>query len=291
MWTILGSLFSAIVRFYPRHRSWFWPFWLVVLAVAGFLGVQAWLWLKPSRVPLLPDQAVAVRQTVSDALDRFAANGGVLPARAAVMHLGGDPTDEATDALRGELEAREGWTLLEGSPVKNFLRQVGRTMVDATSSDEYLRPGNRVGIDVIFRGRLATVSTSNGISRASLELSAYDTRRGAAVFAETFSAEYPKVRTAVGRAAMGLSRRSRLLLFAVLALALPFAAAPVVFRVAEARSNRASAALLAGLAAVDLALVALLFYGLVDYGWTLVFSLFACVAYNLAVCEILARRS
>ena len=290
MWTLVAAILNFFSRLYPRRHVRTWPFWLLVFAVVAFLGVQAWLWLKPSRVPLSPDQAVAVRQAVSEAVDRFAADGGVLPARAAVVPLRGDPTDEATEFLRAELAERDGWTLLAGSPVKTFLKQVGHTMVDATGADEYLRPGARVGIDVVFHGRVLDVSTTNGISRTSLALAAYDTRRGTTVFSETFVSEYPKVRTAAGRAAIAVSHRGRVFLFSLFALVLPFAAAPLVFVVAERKSNLASATLMGGLAAIDLLLIAFFFYGLSGHAFALCLSLAVCFVYNLFVCEMLARR-
>ena len=71
---------------------------------------------------------------------------------------------------------------------------------------------------------------------------------------------------------------------------LPFAAAPLVFVVAERKSNLASATLMGGLAAIDLLLIAFFFYGLSGHAFALCLSLAVCFVYNLFVCEMLARR-
>ena len=297
----MGLLFGIILLVFAGHLLFLGrlvslpllaarPFRLFGILVAAFLLVQAWLWLRPSPVPLTSDQMKAVHEAVSQAVDA-AALPGVLPAAAAVVHLRGDPTDQATEALRGELAAREGWGAVAGSPAVAFLKSVGKTLYEATSVDEYLRPGARVGIDVVFHGRLLGVSTTNGVSRASLSLSAYDTRRGETLASGVFAGEFPRLRTAVARAAVRTPVRRRIALFAAFVLLLPLLCVPLVRRARAARSNTASAALLAGLTGADLVAGGLLFYGLSGRGLAVILVVLSCIAWNLLLSEILARRA
>ena len=267
------------------------PFRLFGGLVGLFLIVQVWLWLRPAPVPLTPDEEKAVRDAAAQAVARAGAEAGALPATAAVVHLHGDPTDQATAAFRAELADKSGWTSVAGSPAAAFLKSVGKTLYEATSVDEYLRPGSRVGIDVVFYGRLAGVSTTNGVSRASLAVSAYDTRAGRTLASGSFEGEFPRLKTAMARAAVRTPLRARVWAFAAFALLLPWACAPLVFRARRARSNTASAALLAGLTGADLILGGLLFYGLGGHALAVILAALACIAWNLAVGEFLARRA
>lgn len=280
---LFASRFVALPFLSARPFLWFGGF--VVL----FLAVQIWFWLSPAPLPLTPDQEKAVRDAVSQAVGKAAAVDGTLPAKAAVVHLHDDPTDQATAAFRAELSEHEGWTPVEGSPAVAFIRSVGKTLYEATSVDEYLRPGARVGIDVVFYGSLRSVSTSNGVSRAVLSVSAYDTRNGAKTVSESFAGEFPRLRTAVARAAVRTSIRARVWIFLIFALLLPWASAPIAFRVRRARSNAASAALLSGLVGADLMAGGLLFYGFSDRAAAVIAVILACITWNLLSCEILSR--
>ena len=263
----------------------------VFAITVGFLGYQGYVWLHGTKNTLPPDQAAALRAAVSDAIDSFVEKGGVLPARVAVVHLRNDPDDHATDILREELRAREGWDLLETSPVRAFLGSVATTMVNATSVDECLRPGSRVGIDVVFYGAVGEVSSTNGISRAALDVSAYDTRVSSKVVAGRQEAEYPPVRSAAGKAVIKRPRSLRAWIFAAIALVLPWLAAPVVWKVREAKSNAASAALMAGLLAIDALAGYILFFGLSDRPFGVALALLLCFVYNLVIAEALAHRA
>ena len=291
MWRIVLAGLRVATALYPRSRAMTRVFWGATALLAGFLGYQGYVWLYASKGSLSADQASAVREAVGSALDEFAAKGGGFPARAGIMHLRNDPTDGATRILRHELESRPGWVPVDSSPVKAFLQGIAQTVQDATSADEYLRPGSRVGIDVVFYGTLRDVSTTNGISRAELSLTAYDTRAGRKLVSGVRSAEFPKVSTGLGRSVVRHSRALRIWIFLLFAAALPWIAAPVVHKVREARSNAASALLLAGLLAVDALAGALLFVALSARSVAVSVVLVLCLSYNLLVCEYHAHRS
>lgn len=291
MWGILGSFMRVCALLYPRRRSMLWPFWTVIAIVLSFLGLQAWFWLRPRTVPLSADQAVATRMASALALDRFERSGGALPATAVVAHLSDDPTGAATEALRAEISHRDGWTLAKGSPVKAFLQGIGSSILDAKTAGELFAPGKQIGIDVVFTGRLLSVSTVDGISHAELEVSAWDVRLGTTVFSEKFTEEYPKFSTALRRTAARQPRTARIVVFFLLVLALPWALRGVVERVREQKSNTASAVLMVGLLACDVLFGLVLFYGIDQHAVLAVLGLLILQIYNLAVCEAIAHRT
>lgn len=276
---------------YPRSSGGQRIFWMVFALVAVFVSIQGYLWLYGCRGSLTNDQASAVRTAVSTALDDFTREGGALPASAAVLHLRNDRTDRVTAALRKELASRKGWTVVSSSPARAFLKSLASTLDSATSLDEALRPGSHVGIDVIFYGSVADVSTTNGVSRAEISLSAYDTRVGRRVVSGVREAEYPRVETATGRKVVRFPLARRMLAGAVFVILLPWLCAPVVRRVREAKSNAASTALMAGFLAADALCGALLFFGLSDRAFGVALALLVCFIYNLAVSEYIANRS
>lgn len=291
MWTaLIGPVARACAAFYPRRRSLLWPLWLVLAVVLAFFALQVWLWLRPRAIPLSSDQIVAARAASALALDRFERGGGALPATAVVARFSDDPSGGATEALRAEIAGRDRWTLAADSPVKAFLRRIGSSLCDAKTAGELLSPGNHVGIDVIFYGRLVSASTLDGVSRVELEVSAYDARRGGEVLSGTFAERYPKVSTALGRRTVRQSRRTRIVVFALLVLALPWALRGVVERVRERKSNLASSVLMVGLFACDVLFGSVLFYGVAGRAILAAVGLLVLLVYNLAVCETIARR-
>jgi len=298
MWTafgiillLLGAYFcflrNAIALPFLSHH----PFWWFGSFLGLFLLFQIWFWLRPAPIPFTANEASAVREAVRDALVKVEAADGILPATAAVVHFASDPTDEATAILRQELDGRPGWTPVTGSPAVAFLKGLGKTLNEATSVDEYLRPGRRVGIDVLFYGTVRSVASYDGISRATLSVKAYDTRTGKNLFADDVTESYPKVRTAVGRSVVATPRSTRWWIFAAIALVLPWAFAPLTLRVLGRRSNGANAGVLAALVGLDLIAGAILFYGIAGHALAATLVTLGCLVYNVVCLEILSRRA
>ncbi len=298
MWTVFGIVLLLLGAYFCFLRNAFalpfvsgHPLWWFGSILGLFLLAQIWFWLRPAPVPLAANEVTAVREAIRGALEKTESVDGVLPATAAVVHFASDPTDEATGVLRSELAARDGWKPVTGSPAVAFLKSLGKTLNEATSVDEYLRPGRRVGIDVVFYGTVRSVATYEGISRATLSVKAYDTRTGKTLFADDVTESYPKVRTAVGRAVVAKSRYSRRWIFAGIVLLLPWVFAPLSLPVLGRRSNGSNAGVLASLVGLDLIAGAVLFYGISSHALAAAGVVLACVFYDLVCCEILSRRS
>ncbi len=266
------------------------PGWLLFSVGGLFLLAQIYFWLSPRPKPLTANESEAVRDAIVEVLEKAEKSGVSLPATAAVVHLVSDRTDEATAILRREIAAREGWTLVKGSPASAFLKSLGKTLYEATSVDEYLTPGRRVGIDVVFYGTLRGVASANGVSRADVALTAYDTRLGKQILAEEAQGSYPRVRTAVGRAVVAKSRATRGWIFGIFVALLPWATIPLTKRLLERRENGASAVALAGLVLADILLGLFLFYGLSGHTLAVALVTLGCLAYNVFCLEILSRR-
>jgi len=294
MWTVfaLVCLFVVVGAHFVRGARLLFLGYLttplfISLAVL-FFGVQVYFWLRPAPVPLLPEEREAVRAAVGQALDAARGVEGLLPASVVAVHLSRDPSDDATAVLREELERRDGWTPVKGTPATAFVRDVAKTIMEATSLEECLRAGRRVGIDVVVRGKLDAVASTNGTASAALYLSLYDTRKGADVVTGAFQGTWPPPKQAPsGRAASP----ARKWVFALLALLLPWIAVSFVVRAREARSNAASALLLAGLLAADALAGLLLVRHFFAHAGAAAAVLACCFVYNLIVCEIISRRA
>ena len=298
MWTAFGIILLLLGAYFCFLRNAFslpflsrHPFWWFGSVIGLFLLFQVWFWLRPDPVPFTENEAAAVRSAVREALERIEAVEGALPATAAVVHFSSDPTDGATAILRRELSARDGWTPVTGSPAVVFLKRMGKTLNEATSADEYLRPGRRVGIDVLFYGAVKYVGSYGGIGRATLTVRAYDTRSGRNLFADDVSASYPKVRTVVGRVVVARRRSTRWWIFGAVVLLLPWALAPFFLGVLSRRSNGANAGVLASLVGLDLLAGSFLFYGIASRALAAAGVVLLCAGYNLFCCEVLSRRA
>ncbi len=298
MWTIFGILLLLLsvaifvlrhafpIPLFARHCYWFGGAFLFL-----FLALQLWFWLSPRPTPFTANESQAVRSAVIEALEKAEKAGVSLPATAAVVHFVSDPTDEATAIFRTEIAARDGWTAVTGSPAVAFLKGLAKTLYEATSVDEYLMPGRRVGIDVLFYGTVRAVSTLEGVSRANLFLTAYDTRTGKEIFSEETEATYPRVRTAAGRAVAAHSRSGRWWLFAILVAILPWLSAPVTLRVLARGENRANAVILSLLVAADIILGLFLFFDIASHIATAILIVLLCLAYDVFSLEVLSRRA
>ena len=298
MWTAFGIILLLLGAYFCFLRNAFalpflssHPFWWFGSFLGIFLLFQIWFWLRPAPVPLTANETTALREAVRDAIEKVESVEGALPATVAVVHFASDPTDDATRILRGELADRDGWTIVSGSPAVSFLKSIGKTLNEATSVDEYLRPGRRVGIDVLFYGTVRSVASYDGISRATLTVKAYDTRTGKNLFADDVAASYPKVRTAVGRSIVATPRSRRWWIFAAIALVLPWALAPFTLGILGRRSNGSNAGVLATLVGLDLLAGAILFYGISGHALAAVGVVLLCVLYDLVCCEVLSRRA
>ena len=297
MWPIFGIflLLLSVALFVLRHAfpiPWFARhcYWWGGGFLFLFLAIQLWFWLAPRPTPYTANEAEAVRAAVVETIEKAEKAGVARPATVAVVHLVSDPTDEATAILRGELAAREGWTVVSGSPAVAFLKGLAKSLYEATSVDEYLLPGRRVGIDVLFYGTVRGVATIDGMSRAVVSLTVYDTRTGKEVLSEEVAATYPRVHTAVGRAVVAKSRSTRAWIFGIVVALLPWVTVPLTKRLLERRENGASAIALSGLVVCDILLGLFLFYGVSGHMLAAALVTLGCLAYNVLCLEILSRK-
>jgi hypothetical protein len=273
---------KAVLTMLLKSARW------VMAAVVLFLLWQAWVFERPRPRAYSVAEVRAIETAVRRSTDLLAeVTPG--PTRFAVAHFRDDDRDLVTEGFRDALAGRDGWTVVQGSPVNAFLRDVGRAVSEATSLDEVVHAGRRVGIDVVVSGRLLAVGSTNDTGTAAIRVGAYDTRPGAWILRDTVAAEWrPGVAQRVSMVFGRLGWFLRLVLWLAFTGLLPWVT-PFVTRWALARkSNAASALAVGGYTMADMAVLVLFFGPSVSggAGWLAFFvALAACGAYNFIACE------
>jgi len=261
---------------------------------ALFVGWQALVFIRPDPNPLTWAQQCAVDGAAQSAAAMLQTKVAA-PVQFAVAKLGDDATGKATAVLLQNIAGHDGWQHIETSPVRRFLDDIARTVVNATSLDEIINAGRGVGIDVLISGRLESVEDlAGGGAHATLQLSAYDMRKGTWVLRQSFAhtwtpTTWTRLRQFVGSVSVWL----RVLLWLALILAPPWLLAPVVERVVAARSNAASAVLVLTLVVWSVGnawLLSGLSAGFFGRGWPVILVAAVAACYNYLACEQIAAR-
>lgn len=258
---------------------------LILLPIALFIIWQAVVFVLPRPVPPTASEQAAIHAAAEKAV---AALEPVVPrkARFGIAHLNNDPGAVATTALKAAVAARDGWAVEETSPIRKFLADVARTVMDATTLDEILHAGRRVELDILVAGRLDEVGTGGTTSRAVVDLAVYDLKKGERL------ATLPARAEAAAEASAGLGTALLHWLGWLAAVAaLPLVTFPLTRLAHGRKSNLASAVLLASYLAADAAL-AFFILGLLPAGlWSALGCLallLACAALNFLICEKIA---
>lgn len=259
--------------------------------LAAFFAWQTFMFLRPRPRVFAPDEVQALSAAAKSAADRLAPEIGP-QARIGVAHLGNDPLDTATTVLKTALTDRPGWRIEEHSIFQKFLTDVGRAVSQATSLEEIVRAGQKVDLDVIVAGKVVDVATTDGTTRASLELTAYDTRKGAVALRDTFTAEWrPTVLTRLARTFEGVGPLWRFVIWLGAVLALPWLTRTATVAAAGRKSNLASFLLVLVYTVLGLLLAALMtgFQLLGGGQWLRFFgALIFCAGYSFWACERIA---
>jgi len=264
---------------------------VLLAGLAVFFAWQVFMFLRPRPRVFAPDEVNALHAAAQIAVERLAPEIGPT-ARIGVARLGNDPLDTATTVLKTALAARPGWRVEEHSIIQRFLADVSRAVAQATSLDEIVRAGQKVDLDVIIAGKVSEVATEEGITRASLELTAYDARKGAVALRDTFTADWrPTILTRLGRAFEGVGPFWRFILWLGVVLALPWVTRFATVAATGRKSNLASFLLVLAYTIAGLLLAALMtgFQLLGGGQWLRFFgALIICAGYSFWACERIA---
>ncbi len=272
--------------------------WFPVRVFGGVLFIfllwQFWVFLQPRPRALSTLEANAVERAVDLAVARLepAVPG---PARFGVAHILNDPRDQVTTLVRMALLRHEGWTVNEGSVIQRFLSDVTEALSQATSLEEIVRAGQKVDMDVVIAGRVLAVDATNGVGRAVLQLYAYDTRAGAWLLKDDFTADWkPNVaqRTAIGL--RGLSGLARLALWLGVVLVFPWVTAFATHWALDRKTNLSSLLVVSGYTLVGLLFALVLVRPALGQGlpgWPLIGAFLFGTIYNYWACERIAERA
>ncbi len=280
------------------------PAKLLFVLLAGFVGWQAWIFFRPAPRAYTEREVEAIRGLASEAADRIArvalaagAQGSARdsgePCVFGVAHFINDPTDRFTAIMAETIDARDSWRVDEASVIQRFLADVSTAVKQATSLDEVVHAGRRVGLDMLVAGKVLHVESDGSSALAEAQVVAYDLRQGKTVCNETLSVQR---RASFGNRCAGTVTRIhpsiRFLVWLGLVLALPVVTPFATHWAIEKKRNSASFGLLAAYTLVDLFL-ALLFAGFRVGGalWaaTLCLALALCCGYNYWVCGKIAN--
>lgn len=260
------------------------PVRVVLGLLAAFVLWQMLVFFAPRPPPPDPAMQKALEQLAREAVDAIAR--AAPPGRVGVAHIAGDREERVTTGLRSGFSAREGWSAVEGSPIRRFLADVEEAVAAASSLEEILVAGRKVGMDVIVAGRLLHLSSTQAVATARMDLYAYDVRDG------KWLVKGPvEVVTTLGL--MDQLKKFplplRVMIWIVVVGALPWLTAPLTRWALERKSNGASSTILIAYSLASLGLALVLTGFALAWGWAfVVFSLSAF--YHFHACERIARR-
>lgn len=265
---------------------------LAVLCALTFIW-QAVVFLRPRPASYTEAESRAMAAACDEAARRIAAaEPGAL--RIGVAHFAGDRSGAVTAAMRRALAARDGWSVVDGSPIRKFLTDVAQALGEASSLDEALHAGDRVELDAVVAGRVRPVEGDDLSGRAVLDVMAFDVRAGRWLLREEVVGVWrPGPLTRLALRAQRLGWGLRLALWLGFVAALPWLTAFGTRWAMARRSNAASFALLAVLVTAELAAgVALFRFTAAGFAaWALFFvAAAACAGYTLWACERMAER-
>ena len=205
------------------------------------------------------------------------------PVALGVAHLLNDPSNYFTDSLKGKLAGVANFTLQQGSVAQRFLADVMEAVQEATSFEELAFAANNVELQSMVCGRVEEVNETDGIGYAVLGYHIYDIAAGEWILHERIEAD-----SRVEKGAW-LKRHWKVLAALLLIGLIPWLSFQLLEKVVERNSNAASAALIAGLVAVDLLLLwwAGLFGAKVAVP---VVGVVLAVGYNLWACDFMAKK-
>lgn len=233
------------------------PLWLPVrfllILLLAFVAWQVWIFSRPLPRSFTEREMQVLESALSDALKPVESRIGDTPSRFGIARFFHDANDEATRSVRRLIDQRENWSVIESSPIQQFLSDVSRTLLQATSPGEIIHAGRRVDIDVIVAGEVLRVDSTDTSAHASVRVNIYDARSGEWLVAGVYESSWaPPPATRIRMEIRRLPRLLRLLPWLAFVAALPWLASPLIHRAVEQKSNLLSFMTLGSLTLLDL---------------------------------------
>lgn len=259
----------------------------------AFMVWQGWVFMRPAPREYTAAEQAAVRNLCRDAVDRVARQ---LPGDKVigVAHFLDDPSDEFTATMREAASAKADWCVEEASIVQRFLADISIAVKNATSLDEIVNAGRRVGLDLVIAGKVLGTEVVEGKATARATVIAYDVKAGKTVLNASLSDTWkPTVAARVADDIQGRHPLFRLAIWLLLVLLLPVATPFATYWALTRQRNAASFGLLAAYTTADLVLGSLLAGEWGQGGAGVLWFCLAvatCAAYNYWICEKIAER-
>ena len=268
-------------------NKYLWVVLVLVIAWQGyvFLRRDPVVWSEVER-----QAAVAAADNFVDALEEHVPR----KARFGVIHFVNDPHDLVTDTVKEQIAERDGWSVEKGSVIQKFLKDISRTMLDATSFEELIKAGKRVELDILAGGKVGdfvqVAASPDGKARCQMiiESRVYELRAGKTLFDIPVAGE---VVIADVKVARGFSFWW-LLAWLLVVMALPWITSFATHKALEEKSNFISSVLVTAYLVVDILLytwlVAFFVSGIKGVLLWLVL-IGGCGVYNWFACERIAE--
>lgn len=238
---------------------WF-PARLLLLLLFGFVAWQAWTFSRPLPRTFTPRELEVLENAVARALQPLEERLAGTPTRFAIARFFHDAGDEVTASTRLQIADHPEWTVLDSSPIQQFLSDITATILQATSLDEIVHAGRRVGIDVLIAGDVLRADTTEDNVSAAIRFNAYDTRTSEWLVAGVYESTWtPSTVTRAGLRIRNLPGLIKWLIWLALIISLPWLAAPLIHRTVEQKNNLRSFLTLGSLTLLNL-IPALLFW-------------------------------
>jgi hypothetical protein len=265
---------------------------LLPALVVLFLVWQLWLFFRPGPEPLGFGESRAAAVAIDRFVSQLSPERESQPIRVGVVALAGDRSGEVTALLRDALLRDRRFLVEQTSIPAKILSDIASALASASSLPEIAGAGRQIGIDLIVVGRVESISSSRDSARVDLQLSAYNTRKGAWTTRDQFRGDWqPGLIDGLQAGVEAQPIWQRLTLWLIFVLALPWITPWFSKAIARRASNTASALLILGYATLNLTAAAFLIgfslAGFLPWLGFLTATLFA-VAYPWWSCEMIA---
>ena len=283
-------------------RLWLSARTLFIIA-ALFTLWQGWVFFRPKPREYSPAEMKAVRAACERAADVLSTRLAARPNQAAsaeppvlgIMHFLDDPNDAFTKTVRDVFSAKSDWRVEEQSVILKFFADIGSTLKSATTLDEIVHAGRRVGLDYVVAGKVNSVRYVRNKGETEFSMYVYDVKQGKLLVDETITETWsPSLVVRLANGLRSVHPIVRLLIWIVFVALLPVVTGFATTWALDRKSNAASFAVLSVYTALDL-LTAMLLSGFAltgpVRGILLLVVLLLCAAYNFRACERVAAKA
>jgi len=273
--------------------------WIAVL----FIIWQFFLFLSPAPRPLNALEVSVVNKFSNGLVDELMLNENVQkldrPIEVGILHLVNDKSGEITALLTASFEKNTNFVVSTESVPYKFVKELGKNLAKSTSVEEIVGAGQNVNIDLLVGGKVESCIGNDDVANLDLNIYVFSPKLGKMIkyekVVETFDVEKDNLdSTLSSNKKRGFWKSFWMMIIAiVVVLVLPWLTEPLIWKVADKKSNGFSFMLLLGYIAIDIVVIiamgGILF---VSGSWlavVLAVYIFLLGGYNYLVVEKIAK--